>query len=83
MQATVLLYIEVDVAFDVTLMHTLARYDSKVWDETNSWKKKPELAAFCCYHIKVYNRFRTIENVKIENIKFKYNINYIKIFMII
>lgn len=56
MQATVLLYIEVDVAFDVTLMHTLARYDSKVWDETNSWKKKPELAAFCCYHIKVYNR---------------------------
>lgn len=39
MQATVLLYIKVDVAFDVTLMHTLARYDSKVWDETNSWKK--------------------------------------------
>lgn len=56
MQATVLLYIEVDVAFDVTLMHTLTRYDSKVWDETNSWKKNPELAAFCCYHIKVYNR---------------------------
>lgn len=56
MQATVLLYIEVDVAFDVTLMHTLTRYDSKVWDKTNSWKKKPELAAFCCYHIKVYNR---------------------------